>query len=506
MARTTKFPAWLEFAAAKLKQNRLWQRMVKHTISVTIVLIIVLIPAVSSRYGTSTYLAAMTAVFAHSGQRFGQMAESLFLVFSGMVLGLGWSLLGLYLSSLLFHSNQAAAYTVRALFVAVAVMFHGLLRSHTPRLFVMVFMILILCFGNLMGTKPTVTLSTATSVLYPILTAMGVLLVVNVTVFPEFSSRFLGETIIQTLSQTDDTLKDSVQWFMEPTIKREEMGAGPESPAGSHEDNTKRTGNSNVTDKGSRVARLATLAAAKPRLRAKLASCKKTYRECTFEIIYSVLPPRSLKPISNTAMSHLVRNVITLISACESKFALIGEDSTEEKSPDHEDESSSDSSDSDAESASDSESATTQSEAGSTKARKKSRVARRPAVTEVLQEIKPRREISSADVDILESLLSRVRKPVAELLAQVNSATDLVITCLAYCYDVERLPSGIITPKGIRLEEIDIRVDIFAAAITSFDKSSTEALANVALENGLDGEVSFVSVFRFSFPGNALCL
>jgi hypothetical protein len=514
MGRPMKLPEWLSGVGANLRQNHLWQRIVKHTTAVTIALIIVFIPAVSALYGPATFLAPMTTVFGHAGQRFGQMAQSLVMVLSGLVLGLGWSLLGLYLSSLIFDTNQPAAYTIRAIFVVIAVVFHGYFRSHSPRLFLTLFVILIVCFSTLMGTAHRVTLRVATQILYPILTAMGVLLVTNVVIFPEFSGSFLGETTIEALSQTETTLKAAVEWFIEP-VKGKEVSepsassrseasgtacaASTSAIAGSQSNQLPSMESNKAPKAATRVSRLASLTAAKARLRVRLSHCAKAYEECTFEIMYSVLPPRSLKPISIKAMAALVQNVITLISACESKFALIREEDMEESlpGPGHpkvsSDSSGSESDDSSESSSDDSDKEVT----GRSSKRDKKHMRARRALAETLQELKPDREIASGDVDVLESLLSRVREPVGDLVTQVNHAISLVMTCLAYCYDVTRLPDGSVVPKGISLEEIDIRVDIFTTAIAHFDKCSTEALGKAVSVGAADGEVS---LGQFSAP------
>lgn len=130
----------------------------------------------------------------------------------------------------------------------------------------------------------------------------------------------------------------------------------------------------------------------------------------------------------------------------------------------------------------------------------------RRALAETLKELKPDREIAAGDADVLESLLGRVREPVENLLAQVNHAISLVMTCLAYCYDVERLPDGSIVPKGISLEEIDIRVDIFTTAIASFDRCSTEALRNAVSVGSADDEVCFCLTLYSRECGNLTVL
>ncbi len=99
-------PAWVLKLWTELQQNHLWQRLLKHTIAVTLAFTIVVIPAVGRVYGPSTYLAPMTTVFGHSGRRLGQMVESLVFILAGAILGTSWSILGLYLSSLVYSGTH----------------------------------------------------------------------------------------------------------------------------------------------------------------------------------------------------------------------------------------------------------------------------------------------------------------------------------------------------------------------------------------------------------------
>jgi hypothetical protein len=466
-------PAWLTRIISKLWQNHLWQRVLKHTIAVTIALIIVIIPAVNARYGSLTFLAPLTTVFGHAGQRFGQMAESLILILLGSLIGLGWSILALYLSDLVFNTNQPAAYTIKAVFTLVATVFHGYLRSHSPRLFVMVWFVLVVCFTLLLGSSTGATASTATQCLYPILTAMGVLLIVNVTVFPEFSGRALGETTIKTLNQTKTALESAVDWFMDPGYEAEDIDKNTMTEAELHGHHSARH-----MAKAMQVSKLAGLTTQKAQLRGALRNCKKAYEECTFEIMYSVLPPRNLKPISTTAMSGIVQNTITLINACESKFVMIDHDHDGPDDDSMDDESGSESSPGHT------------SGDHSPKLKKEMSKQSQVSVDEQLKEFKAKREIASGDAEILKHLVAGVRKPVVELSTQVSHAIDLVMICLAYCYDVERLPSGSRPPQGISLEELDLRADMFETAIAFFDTNSMNALRDAAVHHG-DGEVSF---------------
>ncbi|KAH8894056.1 hypothetical protein GQ53DRAFT_839737 [Thozetella sp. PMI_491] len=476
----------------KLGQNHLWQRMVKHTISVTIAFTIVIIPSVASIYGPAAFLAPMTAVFGHTGRPLGQMVESLVFILAGLIVGEAWSLLGLFLSSLIYDENLAAAYTIRAIFVLIAVVFHGYLRSHSPRLFLFVLLVLITSFTTLMGTQTHVSLATATNIIYPILTTLAILLLVNIIVFPEFSSDYLGTVTIDTLGQTEAALKLATEWFVEPAA---EQGASRRGSSGSKAEDEKSESSSEPGPQQTRLSRLTDLTKAKGKLRSRLSVCKATYEECTYEITYSLLPPRSMKSISNTHLSELVRNVIMLISACESRYALIGHGDEEDeasKSSETERPHSSHSlesveglqspMDSSSEDDTSSDDGVEIKVKGSGKQKDKQKRPPRSKADPLaaIKLLKATPEIASGDLELLESLLLRVREPVSNMLDQTKNAIDLVMVCLAYCFEVKRLPDGTPTPKGIMLEEIDIRVDLFDNAITDFDKSYTGALMKAA--------------------------
>lgn len=477
--------SWLHAIGPQLKQNHLWQRMVKHTAAVTITIIIVIIPAVRQVYGAASYLAAMAAVFGHCARRFGQMAEALVLVLAGMLLGTGWAVLGLYLSSLVWETRRPAAYTIRALFLVVGTIFHGYVRSKSPRLFIFVWLFIISSLQSLVGTASHVTLSTATQTLYPILTAMGVLLLVNVTVFPEYSGRFLADTTIQTLAQTQSTMKAATEWFMEPSITDREGTPAPDCDCdGTTLVRKAQSANSVKEAEASSDSKLATLSAAKAKLRAKLSSCKAALKECTFEIEYALIPSRSLKPVSSTAMTGLMRNVTTLISACESKYVMMSKANT--------------GSEDGTTSNSDSDSEGTEDAADDNGTRSPLRppwsapASRRTSVASMesmVEHVKPQREIASGDPEILNALLARVREPVKDLLTEVDASIASVMLCLAYCYGVQQLPPDLPDPKSLTLQEVDRRVDSFSDAITSFDKCFQEALGKVAADEAASGEV-----------------
>ncbi|KAL7627825.1 hypothetical protein AAE478_002020 [Parahypoxylon ruwenzoriense] len=453
---------WLATVASNLQTNNLWKRVVKNSICTGITLIIGIIPAIIAKFGQSTFFGAMVSVFGYPGQRFGQMAEVLILIILGTSAGIAWSVLGVYLSSLVYQTNLQAALAVRAVFLTLALIFHGILRSSAPRLFPLVFFFLLIDTTILTSTATSISASMVTNVAYPVLTAVGVVILVNVAIFPEFSSGFSGTSTIETLCATISSFQESGDWFMSDSKQPDGESTEKEKEASM----TLRT-------------RLVALTEKKTKLRAQLGVCKKAQAECNFELVFAVLPPRSLKPISMTLMSRLVQVTICLINACESKYALAGQkygedepESPENNISDNEgsEQESQSSEGSDSESDSDSEN----SEVETKSTRRKSKYLQN------LELVKPVREIESGDIEVLEHILSQIIGPTKTLQNNIQAAVHVITSALAYCYDVPRLPSGSPTPKGITMEEIDLRVDMFETALSQFDRDSAAALEHTA--------------------------
>lgn len=369
----------------------------------------------------------------------------------GTFLGVGWGNLGLYLSGLIHDSNINAAWTIRAIFFVLAVIFHGVLRSATPRLFQLVFFFMLINLSPLTSSGWVVTLSQFKAVVFPVLTAIGVVILVNVAIFPQFSSGFLGTSTIEALTETIELFQEASDWFM----CNNEDGSGETPP------------------KAMRT-RLGSLSNKKQKLRARLRSCEAVQAECNFELVLTVLPPRSLKPISVTMMSRLVQITTSLINACESKFALAAYDDKEDDTHGSQNQKANGiPPESDSESTDD--------------------LAERQRNIDL---IKPVREIESGDIDVLEKIQSQIRQPAKAMQDQIKDAVYLITSTLAYCFDVPQLPSGSPKPDGILLREMDIRIDIFFRALAQFDSDSVTALEGAAAAT--EADILKVSpLFRF---------
>lgn len=362
---------------------------------------ICLIHTPDSPFGSAAYLAAIMTVATHPGVRLGQLVESLSLAVAGSFLGVGWSILGIYLSSLVILSSPPAAYAIRGIFLAIGLLLHGYLRSHTPRLFIFVLLLVLVCIIGFTTTATHVTPTYVTQLVYPILLASGVILFVNIFIFPEFSSGFIGKTTIDTLAEIATVLQDAGQYFVQTESSRTNGAAVPNGPSVGPKDAEP------TISPSSSVRALSDLTGAKSRLRAKVSACKAAQNECQYELAFSVLPPEYMGPVNKQAMSKLLANTIAVIGACESRFALLGDFSAEPKE-----------------------------DTVSTRPRASARSLQYSDGRNKLQLelIKPKREIEYGDVHLLRQLVDRVKEPYIELNTIMMRAVDVVSSCLAYTY------------------------------------------------------------------------
>ncbi|EHK22340.1 uncharacterized protein TRIVIDRAFT_122650, partial [Trichoderma virens Gv29-8] len=498
----------------------LWQRILKDFIACIIATIIAILPQLKS---WSTFLIPMVVAFAHPGQRMGVVIENIIMIIFGSGLGLSWCMLGLYLASLVYDTNKPAAFTIRALFYLACTLLHGYLRSSTPRLFLFVLFVILPAITVL--TAPTVaTPHLYTTIYVPILIGVGVMFFANVAIFPEFSSSYLGTSTISALSEMVDTLERATHWFVTPGGDRIEsqIQSSLFNILVANENGTKpqqqqmgkvkqlaircwckfsapfpnpflpATSVATPSRPPLHATTLASLTERKPIIRSKLTSCKTAQNEVNFEISISPLAPSDMKPISVDLMSHLSQSIITLIGACENKFIVLDDDGLEESDLATDDDTvqspgCQNAFDGSATPSSSVPEANLRLNSG---ARSRSRVRNSIDPSRVgssrVDYITLNRQIELSSAKLLESIVMRLRAPVQEFQASTNEAVALLISCLAYCYDVPTLPSGAPTPRGIRLEEIDLRIDLFTDALTLFDQQSTEQLKLIAMqETGL---------------------
>jgi hypothetical protein len=429
--------------------NNLWKRMLRNVLATTITIAVSLINYPRSPFGQAAYLAAMATVFAHPGRRVGQVVETLSLALIGAMLGIAWTMLSLYLSSLFIVSNPSAAYAIRAVFLVLGLLFHGYFRSSSPRLYMLVLVFIIICLVGQTTIVTQVSSAFATQLIYPILLAGAAILLVNICVFPELSTTFLGTSTIAALHATSKALSDAGDYF----VLQEDATDGATLA-------TQRTRRTNSTHSRSQEVKpptqktLAHISGVKSSIRRSLSNCVEAQNETQFEIAFGVLPPRYLSPISKKALAQLVSNTVAIVGTCESRFALLGDMAMEAQK--------------------------TRSNL------EKSKTTNRHGVE--LKYLKPRREIAFGDVKLLRYLLGRVRDPYRAIQTVLKHSTDVSIRCIAHAYGVSKLPPGITVGDALSLAHLDRQIVTLQAAIQKFDGDVVAALRSAAVLQGLRKE------------------
>jgi hypothetical protein len=375
----------------------------------------------------------------------------------------------------------------------------------SPRLFNFVLFLLV---AALLTVQLPTTTTTAlfTNIYIPILLAAGVLVFVNLAIFPEISSSYLGTYTIETLSAAVDTLTRSTHWFITPGCDAPESRMNSNVLAATFTNRTSSTVNKVKLKTASHVQKFLAgfpnpfhssekrLAAAstmpvhlttisfltrqKAKLRVQLSRCKTAQDEVNFEVSLSALPPLAMKPISVRYMAELVQNIITLVGACENKFVLVGNEDHHGDLLEYQEKR---------------VLVPPNSQSGIAQRTQPISLAEQKGSRhkEQVDRVRPLREIEAGSSQLLELTLQQIRLPVQDLQKSMKDAVDLLIPCLAYCFDVPTLPSGEPAPKDVRLEEIDLRIDGFSTRLATFDVGSAEALKQAMLD-GSKGAVDFM--------------
>lgn len=457
--------------------NDLWKQIIKCSIASIGSVVAVMTPEAAAVLGPSTFLAPMATVFAHPGQRLGTMIETLLMMLLGTLFGLAWSILALWLSGYASGTNETAPNAICAVFFTIAAFFHGYIRSASPRMFLFVTFFLIANIITLLGGYTSVSSEVITHTYYPMMVGGGISVVVNLSIFPELSSSYLGLSAIDALCETMDTMTRATHWFITPGADSEEdstttaltmtntVKSVPEKPKRKKGRFRKWLSRFPNPFKQSQhryhastipvgLTTIRSLTSKRGSLRARLTHCKAAQKEVNYEISVSALPLSSMKPLSTSHMSSLVQNTLAIIGACENKFIVL------QNNDNSDDESDSDMTG-------------------------PSGIKRMNTFDDYLQRVeesKPLREIEASSASLLESIIERIREPVQEFEASLKEAVRLVIVCVAYCYDVRRLPSGSPAPRGIHLQELDFRIDLFTEAITNFDASCSMELRRSGMD------------------------
>jgi hypothetical protein len=383
------------------------KRLIKTILASLISFIFCIVSPVAHRLGSAVDQLPGMTVTLHPGRRTGEMIEAVVLAYSGMAVGLAYATLGRFAySQLRIHSTEQKALGLLAALYVVMLFVVGILRSLSPRLYQFGFMVFnIVAFSFLSNLSLSLANNTeAFSV--PILLSTALCLFINIVLFPELGSAHLGFSILGGLNELHSHVDTTVAYF--------------------------------VTSSG---YRLSSLQAQRATLRNVLTACNIVLAESSFEMSYSFMAPRELKPVLRK-IEDLASTATALVGACELEYALLGDlNRSDNEKTYHEDKSDG---------------------------------------REFL-----RREIAYADQNVLLGFLKSVRHPVLNLSSAISRCFDCIKLAVAYGYDVPdhkiQLMSSF-TTNNITLDVIDDALIEIAQAITIYDSSIPNSLERALFE------------------------
>lgn len=378
------------------------RRILKSALATTICFILVLINPVDKRIGTAGYISVVLSASLHPGRRLGAQIFALSLSAIGLAFALGYIEFSHFTATKLYENTGSLqrALGLLAFYEIFMLAMVAYLRAVAPRLFASGFIFfLIVHFSNF--TNFPIALGTlAFTFGIPPLVTFAVTLAVNVFVFPEFGSTYIGTTITSALHEIQACLYDSTIYF----------------------------GTADKMSPNKLCFELSNLLNKQKKVRSVLSQCQVVMLECTFEISIAFMSPRELKPIVKS-IKELTVAESALIVACELEYAVFGSKVNNDK-----------------------EDYSIQSTTSSSNIETNTKAMKPQSVLDMA---KPQKEVSFADKGILVKFLQTVENPVLLLLSSTLTSIDMVMLTLARSYDV---PS-----KNIKLAKVSCDIDLKTA-------------------------------------------
>jgi hypothetical protein len=407
------------------------KRLFKGWLATTICFIVCLIKPVAAVLGSSSYIIAIAALNHHPARRLGGMIEAVVMGLIGTGVGIAFLVFGH------FTTNQIAAYSgmrnalaYLAILEIIMLTVHAFVRSYSPRLFNMVFMFFTVVHFGFLSTLSTPYGELAKSFGYPILLGIGICFVINLSIFPEFGSTYLGTSVVKALNEMHTHTNSAVLFF-----------------TGSH---------SRVDQSSTELLSMNNIMAQKSKLRTLLANCKQILTESLFEISVSVMSPQELKKCLKVINNSIVP-LNALVGACELEYSLLGESHIYR------------------------ESETTTTRTGN---KLDTEATSRP--TSFIESIKPTKEIDHADAKVFLEFLNGIKEPILKLSDAISQSFNIVKLSVAYAYDVPEEKVQILSSEPneipqLTLESIDNVLQTIADAITLYDVTVPASLEKITL-------------------------
>lgn len=246
----------------------------------------------------NSYLCALLSVSMHPGRRLGAMMQTLVVALAGIAVGLPYAILAHFLSQKVEDAtgdfNKAhSIYIVFSFFVLLAV---GYVRSAAPRFFPFVFVMFLISHFSFISPQSMPIDKIAQNFGFPLTLALLLSFLVNVAIFPEFGSTYIGSTVIQSVHELQVMLSKCSNFFITPHVH-------------------------DYDDLNKLASQLGQLVSQKKKVRSSLQQCSSTMTECTYEFSYSFMAPQELKPVVKNLQSlYITTN--SLHVSCELELGV----------------------------------------------------------------------------------------------------------------------------------------------------------------------------------------
>lgn len=407
------------------------KRLLKGWLATTICFIMCLIKPVATVLGSSSYIIAIAALNHHPARRLGGMIEAVVMGLIGTGVGIAFMVFGHFTTNeIAAYSGMRNALAYLAILEIIMLTVHAFIRSYSPRLFNMVFMFFTVVHFGFLSPLSTPYGDLARNFGYPILLGIGICFVINLSIFPEFGSTYLGTSVVKALNEMHTHTNSTVLFF-----------------TGSHQ---------GVDQSSTELLTMNNIMTQKAKLRSSLANCKEILTESLFEISVSVMSPQELKKCLKVINNSIVP-LNALVGACELEYSLLGESHIyrEPETTTH-----------------------TGNNLGETEA------SSRP--TSFIESIKPTKEIDHADAKVFLEFLRGIKEPILKLSDAISQSFNIVKLSVAYAYDVPEKKVQILSSEpnkmpGLTLESIDNVLQTVAEAITLYDVTVPASLEKITL-------------------------
>lgn len=440
-------------------------RIGKSWLSTLICFTLAMIDPVADKLGSAIFLIALVSVNAHPGRRVGAELETCILGIGGTVFGLAYTILCLYISqriSAVGTESQALAFL--AAMETIMLFFHGFIRSYSPRMFQFVFFFFIVSHFNFLTSYGHPLSLVALSYAAPIFLGYSICLFINIIIFPEFSSTYIGTIVVSTIDDIHTHTNASVGFFID----------GKQT----HSDN-----DGGCDNKDTSTNTLASLQARRKVIRGKLSNSATALTESTFELSYAYMAPSEIEPIiDNLTVAATILNAI--VGSCELEYCLLGDIGRHSKSND-EDSKTNKTKEKNAsfQGHNNKNNVSTDYKQGDRKSYvpssfKESNNSEQNKIDFDL--FKSEREIEFGDKKVLINFLDSVREPVVNLNDNISDCFETIKNTITLCYDVPVEKSSYRLSIYEALPTIDEALNKIALSIHSYDSIMPEALQVVS--------------------------